>query len=207
MKSIRSIILDFGGVISQPQKKYHVDNMLKIINQDPSNFMEVYRRFRGDYDKGILSGEEYWLKISNHFGCELNKIEIKELINEDIKSWININDKMFSLIMEIRKRVYNLSIISNMPADLLDYMIKHLDWLSIFDECTFSCEIGINKPDTEIYFYCIDKIGVSPNDCLFVDDSLDNVDGAKKIGMNTIHFISFEHFSEELKRNYLLSKI
>jgi len=207
MKTIRSLLLDFGGVISQPQNKNHLDNMLKILNQNTSNFEDIYRKFRGNYDNGTLSGEEYWINTINHIGYRLNKNEIKELISEDIKSWMKINDKMFSFIMDVRKRVYNLSIISNMPVDLLYYMKKHLDWLEIFDELTFSCEIGVNKPDPRIFLHCIDRINVSPNECLFVDDSMENVKGAIMVGLNAIHFTSFDEFSEELARKYALTII
>ena len=207
MKTIHSIILDYGGVISLPQNKTHINNMVKILNQNPSSFMDVYRKHRYSYDIGKLTGTEYWIKTSQQFGYQPKCSEIKELIIEDIKSWTKINHRMLHFIIDVRKIIHNLSIISNMPYDILYYMKKHFNWLEFFDELTFSCEIGVNKPDPGIYEICIDRIGIHPCECLFVDDSPDNVEGAKKIGMNAIHFKSYDQFVEKLDAEYRLRNV
>ncbi len=207
MKKIRSVILDFGGVISQTQNKNFVDNVYRILNQNPSNFMKVYGNYRTNYDNGRNTGEEYWAKILQHYGYPLTKPLIYALIVEDIKSWTEINPEMIQFISDVRKRVHNLSIISNMPEDILDYIINNFQWLGYFDELTWSCEVGVVKPDPGIYKHCLDKIGVPATECLFVDDSTANVGGAKRCGLNAIHFRSFSQFIEEFEGNYSLSDV
>ena len=91
-----------------------------------------------------------------------------------------------------------------MPFDTLDYVKTHFQWLDYFDELTFSCEVGVNKPDSVIYDYCLGKIGVPSHECLFVDDSIANVDGAKRAGLNAVHFKSYSQFAEELEGKYRL---
>ena len=120
MIKIRSLILDFGGVISKPQNKNFVDNVSRILNQNSSNFMEVYGNYRTNYDSGRNTGEEYWSNILRHYGYPINKPIIETLIVEDIKSWTEINPELIQFISDVRKRVHNLSIISNMPEDILD---------------------------------------------------------------------------------------
>ena len=207
MIKIRSLILDFGGVISEPQKKNFVDNVNRIINQKPSDFMDVYRSYRKNYDNGRNTGEEYWSNILRHYGYPVNKPQIEALIVEDIKSWTEINPEMIHFISDVRKRVHNLSIISNMPEDILDYIRNNFQWLDYFDELTWSCEVGVVKPDPGIYEHCLAKIGIPAHECLFVDDSIVNVEGATRYGLNAIHFKSYSQFAEELDRNYCLCDV
>ena len=203
---IRALILDYGGVISKPQNPDNVNNILQIISQDHNDFMDVYRSKRENYDNGQLSGEEYWHSILQHYGLEQDDSKVTNLIQEDVKSWTQINDSMIQFIKESRGKLHKLAIISNMTSDCLAFMKKHFQWLGLFDELIFSCEFGKNKPDAKIYEACFSEIEIPPQECLFVDDSLENVDGAMKSGMNVIHFKSFFQFWQELDKNFHLSQ-
>ena len=203
---IRALVLDYGGVISMPQNSDNVNNMLQILSQDHNDFMDVYRSKRENYDNGRLSGEEYWHSILQHYGLEKNDSKVTNLIQEDVKSWTQLNDSMIQFIKESRGRLHKLAIISNMTGDCLVFMKKHFQWLELFDELIFSCEFGMNKPDTQIYEACLSRIEMPPQECLFVDDSVENVNGAMKSGIEVIHFKSFFQFWQELDKNFYLSQ-
>lgn len=203
---IRALILDYGGVISKPQNPDNVNNILQILSQDHNDFMDVYRSKRENYDNGQLSGEEYWHSILQHYGLEQNDSKVTKLIQEDIESWTQIDDSMIQFIKKNREKLHKLAIISNMTRDCLVFMKKHFQWLELFDELIFSCEFGKNKPDARIYEACLSGIEIPPQECLFADDLVENVDGAMKSGMNVIHFKSFLQFRQELNQNYRLSR-
>jgi putative hydrolase of the HAD superfamily len=203
---IRALVFDYGGVISRPQNPDNVNNILQILGQDDNGFRSIYRSKRAKYDNGQLSGEEYWRSILQHYGLESNDSNVTKLIQEDIKSWTRIDDSMIQFIKESRKKVHTLAIISNMTGDCLAYMKKHFQWLEFFDELIFSCEFGRNKPDARIYEAFLSRIEIPPQDCLFADDLVENVDGAIKSGMNAIHFKSFLQFRQKLDQNYRLSR-
>ena len=200
------MVLDYGGVISKPQNSDNVNNMLQILSQDHNDFRSVYRSKRDNYDNGQLSGEEYWHSILQHYDLELNDFKVTKLIQEDIESWTQIDDSMIQFIKESREKLYKLAIISNMTRDCLVYMKRHFQWLELFDESIFSCEFGMNKPDARIYEACSSRIELPPQECLFVDDLVENLDGAMKSGMNVIHFKSFLQFRQELDQNYRFSR-
>ncbi len=203
---IRALVLDYGGVISKPQNPENVSNMLQIINQDTSDFRIIYREKRDNYDNGKLSGDEYWHSILQHYGLEQISCNVTKLIQEDIESWTQIDDSMIQFIKESREKLHTLAIISNMTRDCLIFMKKHFQWLELFDELTFSCEFGKNKPDPKIYQAFLSRIEIPPQECLFVDDLVENVDGAMKSGMNVIHFKSFLQFRQEVEQNYRFSR-
>lgn len=203
---IRALILDYGGVISQPQNPDNVNNILQSLGKSHNDFRQVYRSLRPQYDDGQLSGAEYWTSIVQHYGLEPNRPLITRLIQEDVKSWTHINSSMIQFIQECRNRVHRLAIISNMARDTLAFMREHFQWLDLFDALTFSCDVGRNKPAREIYQVCLDELGVNPGECLFVDDSPDNVQAAMELGMAAIQFKTFSEFALELNERFCLAQ-
>jgi putative hydrolase of the HAD superfamily len=202
---IRALILDYGGVISEPQNPDNVSNILQILGQDAGDFRDIYLRERTHYDSGRLSGREYWRNVLRRLGLEPSGSKVDDLIREDVKGWTRINDSMIRFVEESKARLHKLAIMSNMTKDTLVLMNKYFHWLELFDELVFSCEIGISKPDARIYDTCLARLEMSPQECLFVDDSEENVLGAIKSGMNVIHFKSFSQFRQELDRSFYLT--
>ncbi len=203
---IRALILDYGGVISKPKNPENVNNILQILKQDYNDFWKVYQGKRENYDNGKISGEEYWISILQHYGLEQNDSEITNLIQEDVKSWTQINDVMIQFIKESRGKLHKLAILSNMTRDTSAFIKRHFQWLELFDELIFSWEIEINKPDARIYEACLSKLQISPHECLFVDDGIENVNEAMKLGINAIYFRSFPEFRQELDKNFILTQ-
>lgn len=202
---IRALILDYGGVISRPQNPQNVENILHILQQADKDFSQIYQSQRANYDSGHISGETYWQNVLQHYGLKPQNSTISKLIQEDVRSWTDINASMIQFVNETRSKIHKLAIISNMTRDTLAFMRTHFDWLELFDELVFSCDLGINKPDKRIYEACLTKLNLPPQECLFVDDSADNVKGAMETGIKTIHFKSFPEFLLELDETYSLS--
>jgi putative hydrolase of the HAD superfamily len=73
------------------------------------------------------------------------------------------------------------------------------DWAGLFDAVVISGEVGMRKPDPEIYRLTARKIGLRPDECVFVDDLAANVRGAVKVGMVGVHHTDVESTVEELE--------
>ena len=74
-----------------------------------------------------------------------------------------------------------------------------LDFLPLMDGGVFSCYVGQVKPDPAIYRTISEKYGLTPEECVFLDDNKANIDAARDFGMNGIHFVSFEQADKELQ--------
>ena len=203
---IRALILDYGGVISQPQNPENVNTILQCLGQDYDDFMQVYYDLRVGYDNGQLSGQEYWVKVLQHYGLDPNGFDLSRFIQEDVNSWTHLNESMLQFITENKNRIPKLAMISNMVDDTLVFMRRHYDWLDLFDELIFSCEVGVNKPEREIYEICLRKLNISPHECLFVDDSRINVKGAKDSGMRAIQFNNFSQFLHDFEEKFFITQ-
>ena len=197
---VRALILDYGGVLSRPQDVDSVKRMAEIVNRDYRDFCQVYRARRAPYDSGLVSGEEYWRGVLEQCGIQADDSYISRLIRYDVQSWTQINESMIQFVTEVRDRIHKLAIISNMTQESLVFLKRQFHWLELFDERVFSCEVGTNKPGRDIYELCLQKLELPAHECLFVDDSPENVQGALQVGMAAVRFQSTAQFLAELDR-------
>ena len=203
-KKIKCIIFDYGCVISKKQDTGYIKKMSDILNIEENKFIVEYYNYRYDYDKGLITAYQYWEKISQPSNIKITSEIITELIQYDIKSWTDINNAMLAYILDIKNKVNKIAVLSNMNIETLNYVKENFSWIKKFDETIFSCEVGHNKPEKEIYERCIEKIGLNPVDCVLIDDSIENIQGANNYYINTIHYKDFENFKKEMKKNFRL---
>ena len=97
-------------------------------------------------------------------------------------------------VVEVRRRGYKLGLVSNLSrSDTL--WLREFELDSHFDALVLSCEVGAAKPEPEIYRVAADRLGVAPEECVFVDDVPSYLAGAKSVGMTCVRINRFN--SEE----------
>ncbi|WP_432946723.1 HAD family hydrolase [Kribbella sp. CA-253562] len=72
-------------------------------------------------------------------------------------------------------------------------------WEGMFDDLVISGEVGLRKPEPEIYLLAAERVGLSPAECVFVDDLELNVEAARQLGMTAIHHTSYVDTKRELE--------
>ena len=78
-------------------------------------------------------------------------------------------------------------------------MVRHeFEFFDLFDEIILSGDVKLIKPEPEIFELFLQKIGKPADQCLFIDDFEPNIVTARKLGFDTVHFISPEHLKDEL---------
>lgn len=73
-------------------------------------------------------------------------------------------------------------------------------WADMFDTVVISGEVGLRKPEPEIFALTCDRLGLAPAECVFVDDMPDNVEGARACGLAAIQHVSYDETAAELER-------
>jgi len=91
-----------------------------------------------------------------------------------------------STLSELRARGYRLGLISNIESDWRHW-VAELELDTLLDTVVHSCEVGMGKPDPSIYLLCAERLGVRPEECVFVDDQPIYLAGAKAVGMGTVY--------------------
>jgi putative hydrolase of the HAD superfamily len=183
-------IFDYGGVLVFQQTEEDQAAMAAIAKIAPEQFAELYWADRDEYDKGSVSGAEYWGKIAAEAGVKLNANEIQALTDRDTESWMKYDPVMWDWIAELRRAGKRIGMLSNMPADLGLALRSQTDRLSAFDQVTLSFDVGAVKPDAVIYEQCLEGLGTAADRTLFLDDRIANVQGAELLGMRAIQFLN-----------------
>ncbi len=116
------------------------------------------------------------------------------LVRREIDFWSNFDERVLAWARELRDAGLRTGILSNMPLPIGESLRVTPGFLDHFDQVTFSYELGVLKPEREIYEYALRGLGVAPAEALFLDDRPENVEGARAIGLRADLFTTWEDF-------------
>lgn len=201
-----AIIFDYGNVLSQSQPVTDTESMASILEVPLPQFTELYWRFRIEYDAAALDPAAYWDSIAEAASRNINSDQIAELNAIDSRSWSHPAPRMPQWARRLRAAGLRTAVLSNMPVPVRDYIL-HCPWLPEFDAQTFSCDIGVCKPELQIYYNCLEKLGTEPAQVLFLDDRERNVRAAEGLGLNAVLFADAEEAIREIERRFSLPAI
>lgn len=97
-----------------------------------------------------------------------------------------VRDGMIERISHLRDDGYRLGLLTNSFAEFRPHLEAHIDF-GLFEVVIDSSEVGFRKPEPEIYALTTERLGVAPDDIVYLDDFLANIDGARAAGWTTIH--------------------
>lgn len=109
-----------------------------------------------------------------------------------------------AILEELKLAEFKLAVLSNFPADLFQQVKEGYQFLDWFDLLIISGEVGVAKPHPAIYQILLRELGQSAEECVFIDDRLENIAEADRQGFETIHFDSAEKLRSELVDKRLL---
>lgn len=195
--AIRAVIFDYGMVISNPADPAAHERMVAVSGLSAEELDRSYWRNRHSYDLG-MKGRVYWEKVARDAGTIFSSNQIESLIEADILMWTSLNEEMLVWVVALQSSGFRTAILSNMVWEILVYMRQEFGWLAHFHHHTWSCELGIIKPDPAIYVHTCEQLDVRPSEALFLDDKRENVVAAAQVGLHAIQFNSIEQLKKDL---------
>ncbi len=195
---IIAIIFDFGRVISAPKprslfRSYEKDLALK---PDTINTIMFDSQAWRDTLTGRLSDREFWQSIGPELG--LNTVEKIENFRSRYRNDETINAGMRDLMKTLHGR-YKLAVLSNSPPGLAQWL-KEWEMLSFFDVLFCSGDEGVAKPDPAAYHATLNRLHVNPAEAVFIDDTMDNIEAAKLLGLQGIPFTTVAALKISLRK-------
>ena len=196
---IKTIFFDIGGVLIDihPERTYQYlsDSADVEVNMVKESFpWDAHDQ----YERGIINNEDWFItyKESLPQPCCLKRSDFwnawKLLLGEE-KNTVNI--------LEALNKQYSIWLLSNTnPKHIQDEIEKRYLFPSLVNGAVYSFDVGVRKPEKEIYEIAMQRANANPQECLFIDDLLENIQAAKQIGIEGVHFISSEQLKQELVR-------
>lgn len=181
----KNIIFDFGGVmVDFNPKDYLMERFCNASIEDKIFRLTFGSDIWRQLDAGLISrGEANRIMLSR--AQEQNcAFEVQEVLD----NWTSIlhpRRRMLELVRRLKSHGYCVYYLSNIAQDVLD-MLMSRELGGVFDGGLASCEVQINKPDPRIYQILMERYQLKAEECIFIDDTRENVQTAFQLGMNGI---------------------
>lgn len=189
---IKNIIFDFGGVILPVDVDRTTDEFERL---GLKNFQELYtlkkqQHFFDDFERGKTTAQVFRNEIRKHYNRPLSDEEIDFAWNAMLGE---VAPERFEFIKELGGR-YQLFLLSNTNIIHHSAFIKSLNttfgkgnFESLFVHAYYSFNTRHRKPEKQIFELVMREHNLKPQECVFIDDNMDNAKGAQEAGMNAIH--------------------
>ena len=185
MPMIKNLVFDFGKV---------------LVNHDLHAVLERY--FKGDKETEkcfctILASPAFTQ------ACDLGLVPFGELIRKAQLEHPQFADafRFFyeNYLDEVTGEIEGMREVSNW-SDVIYEVMRQYKIFNLLDGRVISCEEHIVKPEKEIYLRLCERYGLEPSECLFTDDRMENVEGAKAAGMEAVLFTTVADYAKDLEK-------
>ncbi|MFT0847637.1 HAD family phosphatase [Actinomycetaceae bacterium L2_0104] len=188
---MRYILFDLYGLFYNLKSPQLFAVIAERVGADPEKLRPLFSRtYRPDYDAGLLSAEEYWHLIGADLGIE---IDWRDAVSAEIETFAGVKEEMVDFLRELHGAGIAVGLLSNEPLELTR-RTRTREWVRLFEPAMFSCEMGRIKPDPAIFELALERIravvgeDLRPEDVLFTDDTLRNIEVARDLGFMVHHF-------------------
>ncbi|MFM8432416.1 MAG: HAD family hydrolase [Bacteroidota bacterium] len=191
LEGIRHLILDLGGVLFDIDYALTVKAFEKLGFERFDQWYSQQRQTRlfDDWEKGLLDESAFRTEIRSISGILLTDNEIDTAWNAML---IGFPEKSVALLKDL-KESYSVHLLSNTnPLHEAGFrrMFKDahpkLEFDEMYDGVFLSHRIGKRKPDAEVFEHVLNKAGIRREVSLFIDDSIQHVEGARSCGLHAL---------------------
>ena len=190
------IVFDIGNVIFEWNPQKLVGSIFSCKTESKEAIENIIDHEDWQMlDKGTLSLEKAISRANNR--CNIGVDKIRKLFEETPKSLIPIQETI-NVIMELAEKGFSLYVLSNMHDHSFEYLSAAHDIWRKFSGIVISSHIQSIKPEPAIFEHLIDTYNLIPRNTVFLDDLKNNIEAAKKLGLNTIHVKNASQSKEEL---------
>ena len=186
--SIKAVIFDMGGVLVRTEDRGPRATLGLRFGKTYNELDQIVfaNKSSGRASRGEISARDHMLHVMR----TLNLPETDEAIDSFVDEFFlgdEVDREMIDYIQSLRPR-YKTVMLSNAWDNLRKVLVNKWKIADAFDEIFISAEMGLAKPDPKIYEMVIEKLGIAPEEIFFIDDFIENIEAARKLGIQTIHF-------------------
>lgn len=180
---IKAIIFDFFDVL-------RTDAYKAWLHANTIPHEGAYFEASRQQDIGEITNEQFIERLSDLTG--------RLVTHEEIDATAMVDREVVDVVEALR-RTYKTALLSNAPSALIRGILKEHRLEQYFDEIVISSEVGMVKPDAEIFRYVLRRLGVAAEEAVFIDDNPGHVKAAEGVGISAIRFVSAPQLVENLR--------
>jgi len=180
--SPRTVIFDYGDVISLPQSPADRAAIEQLAGVAPEKFWAAYHAHRLELDLGAEGARAYWAQIARDTGADWDEARVHQLWVADLRSWMSVNPGTIEVLSDLHAGRTRLALLSNAAPDYGAYF-RYGPLGDFFDAFYVSGELKLLKPDPAIYEHVLSDLGIPASEAVFIDNRADNVHGAEECGI------------------------
>ena len=194
--TIHNIYIDFGGVLVRTEDKGPRTRQAELLGMTYRDLEKIVFETESSRRASIgeIPEEAHWQAVAERL--RLPRDEAQKVIDEFFAG--DRTDRIWLDFLRGLRPERKVCLISNAWSGLRAYITKE-GFADVFDHMIISAEVGVMKPDARIYRLALEELQARPDESVFLDDMLPNVEAACAVGMAGIHFTQPELALEELK--------
>jgi epoxide hydrolase-like predicted phosphatase len=199
MDQFKAIVFDFGGVLELNESGNLMKRIAESLSVPVDEFRKIYHKHNHLTNVRNIPWEDVAVEVARTFdkSPEAEK-HVREIVRAHRASNV-INTELLGLFSALRKAGFKVAILSNNTTSLRA-RLDEKGITPLLDEVVISAEIGHQKPHKEAFDFVFKKLGVRPEEVIFVDDSPKSLERASEIGYQPILFKNNEQLKADLKK-------
>lgn len=194
---IKNIVFDIGNVLidfhwRETMKELGIpESVIPILG---TNMVE--NKLWGEMDKNIIPEEELVKRFKE---LSPDYVEYIDLFLNNMENVVTDFPRSEEWVKGLKEQGYKIYLLSNYPKRMFEMHMKNYSFMPYVDGMVVSYECNLVKPDDRIYNKLCEKYNIKPEESVFLDDRLENVEAARNLGFNVVHVINQDQAIDELK--------
>ncbi len=179
---MKNIVFDLAGVVVARNEQRCPQQLMDYFSFINSG--EHLPDFWNDYDRGTRSIDSVAQCLAEYRGSTA------EFAKSMMLQAVTYQEQVVptaELIARLKQEGFRLYVLSNMSKEYIAFL-REMAVYSYFDGQIISCEVGLTKPESEIYTLLLDRYQLEDSQTLFIDDRIENVEAARGVGISAYHF-------------------
>jgi putative hydrolase of the HAD superfamily len=194
MEKINAVIFDWGGVLIEDPAPALFKYCANALGVGEEQYVIAFDICINDFQTGAVTEQQFWANMAKRLNTAAPKVA--SLWTEAFMVAYKPRQEMVTLVLNLRKAGCKTAIISNTEMPVVKIIDKQI--CDYMDVTVLSCMEGMAKPGREIYEITLNRLGISAEQTLFIDDKQENIEGAKQVGLQTILFKTIEKFKKDI---------
>lgn len=183
-----SLIFDFFGVFCPDLSL----DWFRLTAPNYESKLDKFFAYCTESDYGRLSRKDFYKAVSALAGTDVKTME------KGIEARTVIDQGLVDYTRKLKSSGYQIACLSNGTHEWTLQVIDDHGLRDLFDEIVLSADLGVVKPDPEIYYRTLDKLGARPSETVFIDDRQPNVDAANKLEIAGVLFTNTANLKGQL---------